>query len=201
MISGGRVTDEVEYFRSRRELRNVVRTVTRRPPERLRWRTATSVVTYIAGKLQGLERMRVEEPVRELILDIDDRILRREVTLDARRNGVDLDRGEVLPPHNMWDLKRTAYLAGVDLELLGRHLKLPGDYSRRIDTAGVVLVSRALSNLHGNRAQKLLTRVSDRDEKQPLMRYEQMMLDRASYDAEQARRWAALARTMVKGSL
>jgi hypothetical protein len=181
MISGGRVT------------------VTHRPPERLRWRTATSVVTSIAGRLGGLDRMRVEEPVRELVLDLDDRILRREVTLDARRNGVDLDRGEVLPPHNMWDLKRTAYLAGVDLEALARHVRLPADYFSRIDTAGVVLVSRALSNLHGNRAQKLLMRVSgERDGKQPVRRHEQMMLDRAAYDAELARRWAALARTMVK---
>ena len=200
MIAGGRVTDKVEYYRSRRELRNLVRTVTHQPPERLRWRTATSVVTSIAGNLQGLERMRIEEPVRELILDIDDYILRREVTLDARRNGVDLDRGEVLPRHTMWDLTRTAYLSGVDLEALARHVRLPGDYFKRIDTAGVVLVSRALSTLHGNRAQKLLMRVNNRKEKRPMMRYEQMMLDRASYDTELARRWAALARTMVKGS-
>jgi hypothetical protein len=159
------------------------------------------VVTSIAGKLEGLERMRVEEPVRELILDIDDRILRREVTLDARLNGVDLDRGEVLPRHTMLDLKRTVYLAGVDLGALAPYVKLPDDYYKRIDTAGVVLASRALSNLHGNRAQKLLLRVSDRKSKRPMMRYERMMVDRASYDTELARRWAALSRTMVKGSV
>ena len=201
MIPGGRITDEVEYFRSRREIRNIVRAVTQRPPERLRWRTATSVATAIAGKLAGLERMRVEEPVRELVLDLEDIILRREVALDARHNGVDLDRGEILPRHNMWDLRRTAYLTGVDIGVLGRHLRLPSDYSQKIDTAAVVLVSRALANLHGNRAQKLLMRVSSRDGSRPLMRYEQMMLDRAEYDADNARRWAALGKTMVKGSL
>ena len=201
MISGGRITDEVEYYRSRREVRYIVRAVTQRPPERLRWRTATAVATAIAGRLAGLERMRVEEPVRELVLDLEDRILRREVALDARYNGVDLDRGEILPGHNMWDLRRTAYLTGVDLGVLGHHVRLPADYSQRIDTAAVVLVSRALSNLHGNRAQKLLMRVSGRNGNGPLMRYEQMMLDRAEYDAEIARRWAALGKTMVKGSL
>jgi hypothetical protein len=200
MIAGGRITDEVDHYRLRGEYGNTVRIVRQRPPERLRWRTATSLVTSIAGKTQGLERMRIEEPIRELVLDLDDRILRREVTLDARRNGVDLDRGEILAPHTMWDLKRTAYLAGVDLEILGRYVSLPGDYSKSIDTAAVALVGRTLAGLHRKRAQKLIMRVSGTDGSQPMKRYQQFMLERAGQDNELARRWTALAKTMVKGS-
>src|SRR4051812_9048594 len=96
-MSGARVTDEVIYWRMRGELRRAVRVVRVRKPERLRWRAALATVTEAAAPLRGFDRMVVEEPVREIVLDLDDRILRREAVLDARQHGVDLDRGEVLP--------------------------------------------------------------------------------------------------------
>lgn len=193
----GRVTDEVDHYRRRGEIRGLVRTIRKRPPERLRWRTAMSVVTQIAGGLSGHKRMRLEEPIRELVLDLRDKILRREATLDARRNGVDLDRGEVLPAHTMWDLKRTAFLTGVELDKLTRYIDLPEDFSRPIDTGAIVIIGRALSNMHWSRSQRLLFRIPKQDEKNHLMRHEQYMLDRANYDAELARRWAALSKSML----
>src|SRR5262245_41429195 len=138
-MSGVRVTDEVNFWRTRGELRRAVRIVRTRKPERLRWRAALASVTESAGPLRGLGRARIEEPVRELVLDLDDRILRREAVLDARRHGVDLDRGEILPMRTRWDLKRSAFLIGVDHEILGHYVKLPADFARRIDPAGVVV--------------------------------------------------------------
>lgn len=197
MIAGARVTDEVAFYWRRGEMRNAVRVVRKREPERLRWRTAVSNVTGVAGKLRGRDRMIVEEPVREMIVDLDDRILRREVVLDARRNAVDLDRGEVLPVHDMWSLCRTAYLTGVDLEKMRRYLTLPHDPGEPVDTAGVVLVGRAFANMHQRRAQTLMGQLPENAERLPLHRQQRYVLQRAKHDVDMARRWTALAKTMA----
>jgi hypothetical protein len=199
MAQGARVTDEVEFYKRRGQLQSAVRVVRARTPERLRWRAAVASVTAVAGELRGRDRARIEEPVREIVLDLEDRILRRESVLDARRVGVDLDRGEVLPPHTRWDLRRTAFLTGVDHEVLARHLRLPAEYSRPIDTAAVVIVSRALAQAHKQRADRLLSRLASATQLQ-LARHEQYMLDRAERDKDLARRWIALAKVMVDGS-
>jgi hypothetical protein len=200
MSQGARVTDEVEFYKRRGELQNSVRVLRIRRPERLRWRAAVASVTEVAGALRGRSRMRIEEPVREIVLDLDDRILRRESVLDARKAGVDLDRGEVLPRHSRWDLSRTAFLTGVDQDTLGRYMRLPDDYFKQVDTAAVVLVSRALANAHKQRADNLLARVQV-DKGDGLLRHEQYMLDRADHDRDLAKRWAALSKAMVDGSL
>jgi hypothetical protein len=200
MNLGGRITDEVEHYRKQGELRNLIKTVRTRPPERLRWRTAMSTVTEVAGSLDGYNRMRVEEPVRELVLDLDDIILRRETTLDARRNGVDLDRGEILPHHTMWDLKRTAFLTGLEIDNLAHYIAFPDDYSKPIDTGAVVVVGRALSNMYWSRSQRLRLRIAANAKTPDLLQREQYIVDRANYEADLARRWAALSKTMVQGS-
>ncbi len=199
MSGTARVTDEVSFWRKRGELRQAVRVVRTRKPERLRWRAALATVSEAAAPLRGLRRAQVEEPVRELVLDLYDRILRREAVLDARRYGVDLDRGEVLPARTRWDLKRTAFLTGVDHEVLAHYLKLPDDFGRPIDTAGAVVVSRALAGAHKQRAERLLQRVGDPNQRM-LARHEQIMLERADYERDLARRWAALSKTLVQGS-
>jgi hypothetical protein len=198
MSGSARVTDEVGFWRKRGELRQAVRIVRARTPERLRWRAALASVSEAAGPLQGRSRAVVEEPVRELVLDLDDRILRREAVLDARRHGLDLDRGEILPARTRWDLKRTAFLTGVEHEILLHYLKLPADFGQPIDTAGVVVVSRALSFAHRQRADRLLQRVGNPG--RALAHHEQIMVDRATYERELARRWATLSKTLVEGS-
>jgi hypothetical protein len=199
MAQGARVTDEIDFYKRRGQLQSAVRVIRARTPERLRWRAAVAAVTQVAGDLRGRDRMRIEEPVREIVLDLEDKILRRESVLDARRSGVDLDRGEVLPPHTRWDLRRTAFLTGVDHEVLSRHLRLPAEYSRPIDTAAVVIVSRALAQAHKQRAERLLARLATPTQTQ-LARHEQYMLERAERDKDLARRWIALAKVMVEGS-
>ena len=198
-MSGARVTDEVNFWRKRGDLKRAVRVVRTRVPERLRWRAALSAVSESAAPLRGRSRAQIEEPVRELVLDLDDFILRREAVLDARRFGVDLDRGEVLPMRTRWDLKRAAFLIGVDHELLGRYVSLPGDFERRIDVAGVVVVSRALASTYRQRGDRLSERVAN-PEGRELAQHERMMLERANYERDLARKWAALSRSMVEGS-
>ena len=198
MSQGARVTDEIEFYRRRGQLQNTVRVIRARTPERLRWRAGVAAVTEIAGKLRGRERMRIEEPVREIVLDLDDRILRRESVLDARRAGVDLDRGEVLPRLTRWDLRRTAFLTGVDHLALAPYVRLPEEYSAPIDVAAVVLISRALGAAHKLRADNLNARLpAQRD---ALAKHELYMLQRSERDRDLARRWIALAKVMLEGS-
>lgn len=199
MSNGARVTDEVEFWKRRGDLRRVVRVVRNRTPERLRWRLALSRVTGLAKGLGGLERLRLVEPVRETVLDLDDRMLRRETVLDARLHGVDLDRGEVLPARTRWDLKRASFLTGVDHEVVGRYVRMPVDFSRPIDTAGVSLVARALAGSHQRRADKLATQL-ERKTDPSLERYERVVRQRVDHDRDLARRWAALSRAILQGS-
>jgi hypothetical protein len=198
-MSGARVTDEVMFWRDRGQLRKALRAVRTRKPERLRWRAALSTLTASAGSLRGFHRSLIEEPVREIVLDLDDRMLRREAVIDARRFGVDLDRGEVLPTCTRWDLKRTAFLTGVDHELLGRYLRLPSDFGQPMDTAGVVLGSRAIAGTYKLRAESLTSRVPSETET-PLARYQELLAQRARHERELARRWSALSKALLAGS-
>jgi len=199
MAAGARVTDEIEFFRRKGQLQQTVRVIRSRTPERLRWRAGVAAVTQIAGGLRGRERMRIEEPIREILLDLDDRLLRRETVLDARRVGVDLDRGEVLPQLTRWDLRRNAFITGVDHMALAPYMHLPEEYSAPIDTAAAVLISRALSDAHKKRADRLIARLPSALEA-ALARHEHYMLERSERDKDQARRWASLARVLVDGS-
>jgi hypothetical protein len=175
-----------------------VRVVRDREPERLRWRSAISSVAETAGELRGIDRLRVEEPVREVVLDLGDRILRREVVIDARRFGIDLDRREILPVRSRWDLQRTAFLTGVDPELVGRYLALPADFGQPIDLAGVTVIARAIASTHTRRADQLVARVGEPSGL--LARHEQIMLERAEHERDRAKRCAALSKTLLHGS-
>ncbi len=196
-----RVTDAVNFFRQRGELRGSVQIVRTRSPDRLRWRSAVSFVTAAAAPLLGRERLRVEEPVREVVLDLPDAVLRREVVLDARKVGLDLDRGEVLPHHTVGDLGRLTFVTGTDVVQLRRYVRLPDDFFAPIDTAGAAVVARALSEFHRVRAHRLLLQLPDPDARQPRQRHEVFMAERAETESEASDRWAALAKSLVIGSV
>lgn len=197
MSAGARITDAVCHFRSRGNHRNAVKLVRTRTPERLRWRSAVGALTGDAGKLQGGARMRIEEPIREMVLDLDDPLLRREVILDARLNRVDLDRGEVLPTWSLGDLHRLCYLAQTDIRHLARYVDLPERYEAAVDTSAVVLVGRSFASMYRHRAQRLWLRIPDADGPEPMRLHHRYMADRARQDADQGKRWTALSKTLV----
>ena len=116
MYDGSRVTDAVEYWKHRENLKKAVSVVRGRLPERFRWRRAVGGVSESIGRLRGRDRLMVEEPVREIVLD--------------------LDRGEVLRRVTRGDLERFAKETGTDLARLGKHVRLPGAAEQNIDTAG-----------------------------------------------------------------
>ncbi|MFK7988045.1 MAG: hypothetical protein AB8I08_18640 [Sandaracinaceae bacterium] len=153
----------------------------------------------VAGSLRGRDRMKVEEPVREIVLDLPDTELQTEVVLDARRVGVDLDRGELLPSMTLADLRRLSFLAGCDVRRVGKYTKLPKDFGEPIDTAACVVVGRALSEHHRSRAHKLWLSVPDPDGPEPLRKHHRFMLHRADRDRLEAERWAALSKALLAG--
>ncbi len=194
---GARVTDAVEYMQRRQESKGAVRIVRRRQPDKFRWRDAVSKLSGAAGRMRGKERMRIEEPVREVVLDLSDNLLRRECVIDARRFNVDLDRGEVLPFHRMGDLRRYAFLVGADVQIIERYVELPDDFFAPIDTAACTVVSRAMANHHRKRAQRAWLEIPDPDGGQRLSPHQRLIVAKAEEDAQTAKRWAALARTLV----
>lgn len=197
MYSGARVTDAVQLYQRRGELAGGVRIVRGRSPERFRWRAAVEGLTSNAGRLRGKPRMRVEEPIREMVIDLPDFELRREVVLDARKGGVDLDRGEVLPIRTMGDVRRFAFLTGTDMDRVQRYVRLPTDFAAPVDTAGVVLVGRAYAGVHRRRAQQLWLRLPDEDGPDQFRMHHRIMAARARREAQLAERWNAFARAVV----
>ncbi len=196
-MKGDRITDVVEFFRLRQQDRNAVREVRGREPDRFRWRSAVGKLTSSAGRMHGKERFRIEEPVREVVLDLGDDTLQREVVLDARRFNVDLDRGEVLPHHTMGDLRRYAFLVGADMRVIERYVSLPVDFLAPIDTAGCAVVARAMSNHHRRRAQKILLDLPDPDSGIALRQHEHYLSKRAYKDNDLADRWNLLGRKLL----
>lgn len=198
MYDGSRVTDAVEYWRRRGEIKSAVSIVRTRHPERFRWRRAVGAVSQTAGALTGRDRMRVEEPVREIVLDLDDDVLQREVVIDARRVGVDLDRGEILPRRTFGELTRIAFLAGTDLSRVQRHVRLPDDREAPIDTGAVIVVGRALGEHYKVRAQRLLLQVPDSDGPEQLRLHHRLMAERADQDRRDSQKWFAFARAVLE---
>lgn len=197
MFQSGRITDVVSYHTQHGEMKGAVRVVRQRPAERFRWRRAVAGVNQVAGSLRGMERLRIEEPVREMVLDLDDTFLRREVILDARKVGVDLDRGELLPHHTLRDLRRLSAEHRVELAHLARYMKLPRALAAEVDTAACVVVGRALAEHHRKKAHRLWLAVPDPDGPEPLRQHHRFMLDRAERDRAEAERWAALATSLL----
>jgi hypothetical protein len=197
MYDGSRVTDAVDYWKHRENLKKAVSIVRGRAPERFRWRRAVGGVSESIGKLRGRDRILVEEPVRELILDLGDGVLRREVVIDARRSGVDLDRGEVLQRYTRSDLERLVGETGTDLARLGKHVRLPSGPEQVIDTAGAIVISRALADHFRSRAQHLLLQVPDPDGPEQLMLHHKIMIERANRDRAESQRWLGLAKKLL----
>ncbi len=200
MYDGSRITDAVDYWRRRGELRGAVSIVRHRAPERFRWRRAVGLVSQTAGVLLGRDRMRVEEPIRELVLDLGDEVLRREVVIDARRHGVDLDRGEVLARRTLADLQRMAFLTGTDLSRVQRHVKLPTDREASVDAAAVVVVGRAFGDQYKLRSQRLMLQVPDEEGPEPVRLHHRILAERAEQDRAESQRWFALARAVLEPS-
>lgn len=194
MHDGSRITDAVDYWRRREDLKPAVRVVQNRAPERFRWRKAVANLSCAVGPMRGKDRMRLEEPVRELVIDLEDGALRREVVLDARKAGVDLDRGEVLIQRTLAEVKQFADRAGTDLQRVARHVRLPSDLGAGIDTAAVVVVGRALGDYYRTKAQRLLLSVPDPDGPEVLRLHQRIVLERADLDRAESLKWLEFAR-------
>jgi hypothetical protein len=193
MFRGSRITDVAHTLSQRGEMRSAVRIVRQRAPERFRWRAAVATVNGAARNLRGIERLRVEEPIREVVLDLSDDFLRREVVLDARKVGIDLDRGEVLSRFTLGQLLQMTVHEGAPLAHLARYTSLPSDPTAPIDTAACVVVARILAEHHRRRAHQLWLSVPDPDGPSPLMQHERFMLERAEREKLTSDRWAQVA--------
>lgn len=195
-----RVTDEVEARSKDGDLPGAVEIVRRRRPDARRWRTAVTVVAKRSVEVvRGLERHCAEEALREIVLGVHDPGLRCETVLDVRLQGMDLDRGEVLPRWRIGELRRLAYLLDLELDAVAAHVPLPEGFSRGIDTPGVVLTGRHLAGLHQHNAVRQRRRLPDQVEGKRLDAQQTRLLETAQWAAERARRWSTLAEHLAYG--
>lgn len=194
---GYRVTDAVEYYQQRGEERLAVRAVRKRDPDKFRWKGAVSSLSRAISALRGSERHRIEEPVREIVLDVTDAVLKRECVLDARRYRVDLDRGEILTQRTMGDVRRTAFLTGVDLDLVRPHVTLPEDFGEPVDVAGIVLVGRAYAERYRDRAQRLFLALPGEEARDRFTDRHHAIAEQAESDALESKKWAAVAKALL----
>lgn len=199
MAFRGRITDAVGFFQKKGEPAGAVRVIQHRPPERFRWRNAVHHLAYSAGRLHGRARMRIEEPVREVVLDLNDGALRRRIVLDARLAGVDLDRGEVLPRYCYADVRRISYLTGVDIDQLQPHMPLPVDARGPVDAAAAILVGAALADQHRRRAQALWGRLPGFGTPISVVPHHRQLVQRADAEAKLAKRWDGFSRALMVG--
>ena len=200
-MSGSRVTDAVEFFRQREEHRQAVRLVRARSPETRRWRLAVSKLSATVSSLRGRERSFVDEPLREMVVDLEDRALRAEVVLDARRANVDWDRGEITAPKTMGDLRRATFLAGIELALLRPHVTVPEDSFAPTDAAGVIVTGRAFALAYHRRAQRLVLELPLVDDSSRLSIRQQGIAAQVARDDRDAKRWNALSKAMLDGTV
>lgn len=194
---GARITDAIEYYAQHANDRGAVHVVRSRHPDSYRWRKAVARLTQVAGVRTGRERMRIEEPVREVVVDLGDDFLRREVVIDARRYRVDLDRGEILPPRTVGHLRRMAFLTHTPLDAIARYVQLPSDWEAPVDVAGVVLVGRTLANRYRVRAQEAWLSIPPGLPRERMPEEQQRLIDRAERDVSLAQRWEALTKALL----
>lgn len=200
-MSGTRITDAVEFFRQREEHREAVRLVRGRAPDARRWKQAVAKMSGTVATLRGRERVMIDEPLRERVLDLDDRGLRAEVVLDARRARVDWDRGEVLAPKSVGDLRRTAFLTGLDLGMVASHVAVSDDFFAPIDVAGCVVVGRSYAEAFHRRAQRLALEIPLVDDPSELSVREQGIAAQVARDDRDCARWRAFAKALLDGSV
>ena len=198
---GSRVTDAVEFFRQREEYRHALNLVRTRTPDPRRWRHAVGRMSYAVASLAGRSRHHVEEPLREVVLDLGDGALRREVVLDARRLHVDLDRGEVLAQKTYGDLRRVAFLTGVEVDLIRPHVPLVDDFFAPIDVAGVVVVGRSMAEAYQRRSHRLMLTLPSDTGLSGLTTRERGTAEQANRDSTAAARWGAFARALLDEAL
>lgn len=195
MYTGSRVTDAVRYHQVRGELNCAVRIVRSRQPEACRWREAVYRVNTGTSRLEGLCRARIEEPLREAVMDLPDQTLQYEVVIDADATGVDLDRGEILPTRTVGEVRRMVFLTGVSPHVLQGHVRLPSDLQALVPVAPVVRFSRRMADLHHREALAIRQTIpssslwlSDEDIQQKA---------RVERNLHHARAWSGLAQALL----
>ena len=160
-----RITDDVGFFCKRGELPAAVNVMQSRSPDFHRWRRAFSTVTRVAWAwLQGRDLLWTESALREVVDALPDQKLAKEIVLDARQYRVGMNFGDPLPGWTPRDLMRFADEHDVDMGVIKRIAPLPRHVDEPLDTAGVVIVSREMSQRHRRRAQALWLELPDEEE-------------------------------------
>jgi hypothetical protein len=197
MYTGSRITDAVDYFQRHERLPGAVSIIRTRTPERFRWRRAVRNVTRVATHLRGLDRMRIEEPIREVVLDLPQPHLRGHVVLDACQVGMDLDRGEIFGIRSEGEIRRLAFLTGVDWSLIQQRLSFHQQWDAAVQAVRVGLLGRHMARAHHARARDFSRQVPDQPMEEDDWFLASYAQQQAQHHEDQARRWEALVHSLM----
>ena len=104
----------------------------------------------------------------------------------------------MLPFRTLGDLRRTTFLTGTDLESVRRYIELPDDFHAPIDTAGVVVVGRAIAEQHRRSAQRILLELPEVPPTRTESAVRAQLRERGQRDADAAVRWRAVADAILR---
>ncbi|MBI5513251.1 MAG: hypothetical protein HY909_05745 [Deltaproteobacteria bacterium] len=144
-----RVSDEAAILCRRKDFPRAVNVLQRRRSERRRWRHAFRLVTVLGDRaLDGARRSWMEGALREVVAQVADTQLQRELVVEARAAQVRFDLGAVLPGWTGRSLWRLADSLEIPMQYVALVTSLPAALTVPLDTAQVVLDFRRTAEAH-----------------------------------------------------
>ena len=90
------------------------------------------------------------------------------------------------------------FLTGTDMDLIRRFVEVPEDFHAPLDTAGVVIVGRAIAERHRRRAHRVSLELPEGPVSASGTELVTKLRRQADEDADSARRWRAVAETILR---
>lgn len=193
-----RVSDDAAILVQRMDFPRALNVLQRRAPDHRRWRWAFRRVTSgVNVRLDQSRKRWMQSGLDEIVSNVEDRWLQRELAIDYRTGlGVDTELS-VLPRYTARDLWRIAEQYGLPMEYLAHVTELPRFIDAPIDTTRVVIDCRRTAEAHRDEARNLLAGIAP-TETVPLADQLQRIAADAQRDAEA--RWRALGQRLAHGN-
>jgi hypothetical protein len=151
-----RVSDEAAILCRRRDFPRAVNVLQRRAAERRRWRHAFRLVTVLGDRaLDGSRRVWMEGALRDVVAQVRDLRLQRELVVEARAAQVRFDLGAPLPAWTARTLWHLADTLEIPMQYITRVTALPPTLQAPVDTAQVVVDFRRTAEAHRALAAQL----------------------------------------------
>jgi hypothetical protein len=151
-----RVSEDTAILCRRQDFPRAMNVLQRRPPDHRRWRVGLRNVATSAGRvLQGSRRWWLGGAIRELVSEVPNPWLQRELAVDLFATGTGFEPPDLLPHWTARDVWGLADGVGLPMEYVAQVTALPGYIDARVETARLVLDFRRTALAHHEHARRL----------------------------------------------